>query len=524
MDENVVFDNKNGQSTDAAPPPDAPPADASATPDAAATADPAAAPAETEAVAADPAGEATDATDATETTTEETESEEEPPPPPTGIAALFASGKAKKILIGVVCFIILLILIMIMIPKKPAVKNVELVWWGLWEDARVMRPIIADFEKANPNIKVKYTKQDPKKYRERLVTRIQNGTGPDIFRFHNSWYPMLSEVLLPLSSDVITPEEFKKTFYPVMEDDLIQNGAIYGIPLGADTLALFVNTEMFEKAGVAPPTNWDEFNKAAKKLTIPEEDTGKIKIAGAALGTYNNISHAPDIISLIFLQQGVNVKKFGASPKDEMDALDFYTSFAKGQSDNVVWDSTLDNSMLAFSRGNLAMYFGYSWDVFRVQSLNPDLKFKVYPVPALVNKSQSIASYWVEGASSKSPNTKEALLFMQYLAKKETAQKFYTEVAKTRGFGEPYARADLADSLKDNPLAYPFVSQLKNASSTYFSGDTYDGEGGLNFLLNNYLGTAITTSSEGNTSTQSVIDTLDQGVAQTYEKFGLTQE
>lgn len=517
----MVFDNKNGQS-DAAPQ-DPPPADTVA-PDAAASEAPAAQPADTEAEAPEQAdGEAV--ADGTAVTTDETESEEEPPPPPTGIAALFAGGKGKKIIIGVVSFIILLILIFLLIPKKPSVKNVELVWWGLWEDNRVMRPLIADFEKANPNIKVKYTKQDPKKYRERLITRIQNGSGPDIFRFHNSWYPMLSDVLLPLSSDVITPEEFKKTYYPVMEGDLIQNGAIYGIPLGADTLAMFVNTEMFEKAGVTPPTNWDEFNKAAKKLTIPDDDNpGKIKVAGAALGTYNNIAHAPDIISLIFLQQGVNVKTFGTAPKDEMDALDFYTSFAKGQSDNVVWDSSLDNSMLAFSRGSLAMYFGYSWDVFRIKSMNPDLKFKVMPVPGLVSKKQTIASYWVEGVSSKSPNSKEALLFMQFLAKKETAQKFYTEVAKTRAFGEPYARADLAETLKDNPLVYPFVSQLKNASSTYFSSDTYDGDGGLNFLLNNYLGTAVTTSSEGNTSTQSVIDTLDQGVAQTYEKFGLTQQ
>lgn len=521
MDENVIFNNQNNQEQ---PPDGTPPAE---TPQEGESVEPAV----QEPV---PSAEATTEAMGTETPTEETPvdgaTEGEPPPdegvpdeppPPTGIAALLAGGRLKKIIIGVVALIILIILIIIFIPKQPAVKNVELTWWGLWEDSRVMQVLIADFEREHPNIKVKYTKQDPKQYRDRLVARIENGTGPDIFRYHNTWYPMLSEVLMPLSSDVITPEEFKKVYYPVMEDDLIQNGAIYGIPLGADTLALFVNTEMLEKAGLAPPKNWDEFVKAAKKLTIPDEDSDKIKIGGAALGTYNNIEHAPDIISLIFIQQGVNIKTFGTSPKDEVDALEFYTSFARGQKADVVWDSTLDNSMLAFGRGTLAMYFGYSWDVFRIQNINKDLKFKIYPVPDLYGKNTTIASYWVEGVSAKSVNSAEALLFMQYLAKKETAQKFYAETAKTRPFGEPYARRDLADSLKNNELVYPFVSQLANASSSYFTSNTYDGEGGLNFLLNNYLETAINATVDGNTSVQSVAEVLDQGVLQTYEKYGI---
>ena len=110
---------------------------------------------------------------------------------------------------------------------------------------------------------------------------------------------------------------------------------------------------------------------------------------------------------------------------------------------------------------------------------------------------------------------------MQYLAKKETAQKLYTESSKTRAFGAPYARVDLADSLKENELVYPFVSQLQNANSSFFASDTYDGEGGLNSAANVYLGKAIDSIVNDNSSTVTAVSSLDEGVAQILSKYAI---
>lgn len=422
-----------------------------------------------------------------------------------------------KILIGIVIVVLITTLVVIFLPRGGS-QNVKLVWWGLWEDVNVVAPIIADFEREHPNIDVEYSKQDPKQYRERLATRINLGTGPDIFRFHNTWYPMLTDVLLPLPSDVITQEDFKKNYYPVMQTDLVHNGGIYGIPLGTDTLALFVNTELLEAAGVSTPTTWEDFVAAAKQLTVKDEN-GIIKTSGAALGTYGNVTHAADIVSVLFMQQGVDLQKISANPQDEIDALDFYTSFASGNTNT--WDSTLDQSLLAFSQGKLAMYFGYSWDIFTIQRLNKDLAFTTHPMPMLFDRKTTVASYWVEGVSAKSGHQKEALQFMHYLSQKETAQKFYTTATKTRAFGELYARKDLADTLKKNTLIYPFVSQLENAKSSIFASDTSDGEGGLNTLSNSYLGNAINGIITDGSSSPSVVDTLNQGVAQALAKYGI---
>ena len=443
-----------------------------------------------------------------------------PIPPETPVdnsSSSFPLRKIVKLLIGLLATVFLgIIIFTVVIPALTKNNNqkVTLTYWGLWEDNRIMQSVISDFQRQYPNIAIDYSKQDIKQYRERLVTRINNGNGPDVFRFHNTWYPMLSDVLLPLPSDTISKSDFTQWFYPVAQKDLIKNGAIHGIPLHIDTLALYINSDSFGAAGLKPPTNWNDFINDSKTLTVKDTD-GKIKTAGAALGTFDNVNHAPDILSLLFVQNGVDLSNISSNPQRVMDALNFYTSFALGNAN--VWDSTLDPSLLAFTKGNLAMYFGYSWDYFAIKAANPNLNFQVVPVPQLPSNNVNLASYWAEGVSVKSKYQKEALLFIKFLADKDTQEKLYSEQAKTRAFGELYARVDLADKLKDNPYVYPFIQQAKTAVSSFFVDGTYDS--GLNSQMNTYLGNAVN-SIFNNVSPQTAVDTLSQGVTQVLKQYG----
>lgn len=440
-----------------------------------------------------------------------------PETPANNSSSSFPLMKIAKLLIGFLAIVFLgIIIFAVVIPAltKNDNQKVTLTYWGLWEDNRIMQSVISDFQRQYPNITIDYSKQDVKQYRERLVTRINNGNGPDVFRFHNTWYPMLSGVLLPLPSDTISKSDFTQWFYKVAQKDLIKNGAIYGIPLHIDTLALYINSDSFRGAGLKPPTNWNDFINNSKTLTVKDTD-GKIKTAGAALGTFDNVNHAPDILSLLFVQNGVDLSNISSNSQRAEDALNFYTSFALGNAN--VWDSTLDPSLLAFTKGNLAMYFGYSWDYFAIKAANPNLNFQVVPVPQLPNSNVNLASYWAEGVSVKSKYQKEALLFMKFLADKNTQEKLYSEQAKTRAFGELYARVDLADKLKDNPYVYPFIQQAKTAVSSFFADGTYDN--GLNSQMNTYLGNAVN-SIFNNVSPQTAVDTLSQGVSQVLKQYG----
>jgi len=408
------------------------------------------------------------------------------------------------------------VIIFFVLPRFSGSKNekADITYWGLWEDQRVLKPVIDEFQKKYPNITVKYVKQDIKGYRERLDTRVKNGNGPDVFRFHNTWVPMISSLLLPIPSDVIDTKEFKNSFYPVAQRDLIKNGAIYGIPLEIDTLSLYINSDIFQAAGLTPPVTWEEFMSDARAITVKDENE-KIKTAGAAMGTYVNITHAPDVISLLFTQSGLDTAKLSENSKKAAESLDFYTIFSLDEGN--VWDSTQDPSTLAFAKGNLGMYFGYSWDYFIIKAANPDLNFKIVSVPQLPDQNKTIASYWVEGVSSKSKYQEEALLFLKFLTSIESSEKIYTEQSKTRDFGEPYARVDLGEKLKDNPNIYPFISQAKNATSSYFVDGTYDN--GINSKLNKYLENAINSILE-NTSSETAVQALIDGESQVLKDYG----
>jgi len=439
---------------------------------------------------------------------------------PSGAGNGAASPFFKKILkVGIGLVVVILVLTLLLTVVLPMLsgssrEKVTLNYWGLWEDSKTMQSLISGFERQNPNITINYSMQDVKQYRERVIARIANGNGPDIFRFHNSWYPMYASVLLPLPTDTISPVDFKKTFYPVAQKDLIKNGAIYGVPLEIDTLALYTNSELLKAAGLQPPTNWNDFISDARTMTVKDTD-GKIKTAGAAMGTFDNVTHAPDILSLLFLQNGVDLLKLQDPPDRAANALDFYAAFATDQ--NNVWDNTLASSILAFSRGNLAMYFGYSWDYLTIKQNNPNLSFQIVPVPQLPNQAVNLASYWAEGVSVKTKHQKEALLFMKYLAQKGTEESLYAEQAKTRAFGEPYARVDLGSTLQSNLALSAFIKQAPSAFSSPFIDSTYDN--GLNQELNTYLGNAVNAVLNGN-SPQTAATTLSQGATQVFQKYG----
>lgn len=441
-------------------------------------------------------------------------------------------GKILSIAIGALVLVGILAAVFLFIiprffPSKPGAAT--LTYWGLWEDPSVMNQIIADFNREYPDIHIKYEKQDIKvlgKYIDRLTTQIQNGRGPDIFRYHNSWPPELKGSLLAFPADVVDSLELESQFYNVVKKDLKINGAYYGLPLDMDTLALFYNTDLFKAADIAsPPSNWDNLTESAVNLTVPDE-SGNIKTAGVALGTFDNIYHASDIISLLFVQNGADLYNIaGPNRKNAVEALGtYYTYFAKGNGSGQgkTWDANQENSKVAFANGTLAMYFGYSWDIFEIKQRNPNLNFKVVPVPRLAaDRGQTIASYWVEGVSAKTAHPKEAFLFIKYLGKKSTMEKLFALESKTRLFGDPYPRRDMKSLVADNPLIIPFLEQADNAVSTPFSSDTHDDA--MNAALNTYLGNAVNSILNGTTSPESAIDTLGAGETSVLSKYGINK-
>lgn len=419
-----------------------------------------------------------------------------------------------------VIFFIILILVSgglaawkFLFPRLVKPQEVSLTYWGLWEEENILANVIADYQKDHPQVKISYQRQSPRDYRERLQSAFARGEGPDIFRFHNTWIPMLRNELAALPADVLGTSSFEQTFYPVVKSDLRLQDSYVGLPLEIDGLGLFVNEDIFRAAGKPLPTTWEELRQTALRLTVKDSE-GRIQIAGVALGRTENIDHWSDILGLMMLQNGVSLNNPTGNLAE--DALTYFTIFSEVDH---VWDETLPSSTVAFASGKLAMYFAPSWRVLEIKKINPSLSFKVIPVPQLPGTNLTWASYWVEGVSKRSKNQQAAWEFLKYLSSKDTLPKLYQAASQTRLFGEPYSRLDLANLLKDDSYLGAYITQAPTAQTWYLASRTFDN--GINDKMIKYFENAVNGVNQGKTPKEA-LQTASQGVSQVLSQYGLS--
>lgn len=451
-----------------------------------------------------------------------------PPPPSTPMPIVPSSrrGFPMKILLFVVILLLGLggigFLLMKGIPQIGGQKTIT--WWGLWEDAAIVAPLISEYEAANPNVKVKYVKQSKEEYRERLTNSLSRSDGPDIFRFHQSWVPMFRSRLAPVPSSVMSAQEFAQTYYPVAVSTLTESAGIVGMPLMYDGLGLFINDEIFATYGKSTPVTWYDVRDIAIELTIKDEE-GVIKQSGVALGRTENVDHWQEILALMMLQNGVNLN----NPTGEFaeQALRFYAAFSNVHG---VWDETLPSSTVAFAGGKVAMYIGPSWRAHEIRQQQPNLKFRVVPVPQLPKQRAddpdiTYATFWAEGVNEQSKVKDEAWKFLKFLSTKESLTKMYTNATNVggRAFGEIYPRRDMQELLLADPLVSGIISLAPNAKSWYLASRTFDGQTGINSQLSKYFEDAVNSLNQrsgGANATNALIPVV-AGVQSVLVQYGL---
>lgn len=465
-----------------------------------------------------------------------------PTPPPVDPGAIYGGGSSKKKLIGIIVGVVLLIVVALVaffaLRPDPKPTEAEITYWGVWEDEAVFKELIQEFEEQNPHITVKYEKPDVKNvpggYIAFVKSRMNAGTGPDIFRFHNSWISFLANDLAPLPSSITDELDIEKNYFPVINSDMESGGAYYGIPIGYDSLVMYVNDEIVQAGGYTVTQDWLTFMDVARALTVTDPQTGEIKTSGSSLGTYDNVAHAADIISMLAVQSGVDFGALagvaGSTPeeasqkqavaKEKMtEVLDFYTCFAVNNDIcSPIWNNDLPNSKLAFVEGKVAFYFGYSWDMLEINHANPNLKYSVHPVPRLTATGQgaaTLAGYWAEGVSIKSKAQPQAFEFLYFLSKKENMEKLFKAQASQRKIGVAYPRSDMASLLTSNASLAPVVAQAPYAKSSLFYSETY--AGGQIETLDGFLGNAVRSVQSGEQSPESAVETLIKGLESIYK-------
>jgi sn-glycerol 3-phosphate transport system substrate-binding protein len=133
----------------------------------------------------------------------------------------------------------------------------------------------ADFEKANPSIKVKPIYAGT--YQETIVkalTAHKSGTPPvTSVLLSTDMFTLIDEEAIVPFDDFVKTEDDKKWlagFYPGFMQNSQTGGKTWGIPFQRSTIVLYWNKELFKEAGLdpeKPPQNWAEHLEFAQKLT-----------------------------------------------------------------------------------------------------------------------------------------------------------------------------------------------------------------------------------------------------------------
>lgn len=389
------------------------------------------------------------------------------------------TSRQKTILFVVIGIVIGFIVLSILLRRQNP-KPVSLEMWGVIDEPAVFTPLINSFQKNNPHISVHYIKKDPATYQNDLLKAFAANKAPDIFMLFGNWLPSYQGKIEPLNlkkDKDLNSLIISQTFPQVVQDDLVNNDFLLGIPLSIDTLALYYNKDIFDYYNIAlPPKTWDEVVKLIPKLRKTNSQ-GQVTRAAIALGTSNNIDWASDILSELMMQLGSSMidKTYQKVTFDEPvtqnglkiipgeEALKYFTQFANPKSSLYTWNNSFPNAVSAFSQGKTAMIIGYNQAQNTIQKEAPGLRYSIASFPLLSSNKEKInyARTMNLVVFNRSSYLKEAWQFLKYLIQLDNSQYYFLQTKN------PPARLDLISLAINDPQAGVFASQILTSRDWY---------------------------------------------------------
>ncbi len=340
----------------------------------------------------------------------------------------------------------------------------KVVVWGTFPDV-VLKDTIDLIISNNSNVSVSYFKKDISTYQQDLVEAFAEGKGPDL-------YIITSDMIVQNNSFIY---KIPYASYPskVFADSFVDGANIYldnegviGMPLLVDPIVLYYNKDILSNEGIVnPPTTWDELFDLNSILTQREND-GTINRSMIALGQYDNVTNAKDILATLLIQNdnpiskkdtagyvsslSDNPLKYAVAPIDAV--IKFYIEFSNPSNIAYSWNRALPSSFEMFTGGKSAFYIGRASELFGIESINPNLSFDVTKIPQIKNSKnkKTYGEIYAVVVSKKSSNVNAAFQIAGELSKPENAKSLSIQASLP-----PASRALLAEK-PENPYLFSF--------------------------------------------------------------------
>lgn len=285
------------------------------------------------------------------------------------LLAIIEEGKMRiRITVSVLIFSIILSVLLVSIgctgntnTKKDSTEKVVLTL-GSWrvDDLEVWTQLLAEYEKVS-GVRIQFKPINPPNYNAELRSQLDSGFGPDLM-FARSYATGMELYEKGFFADISDLPHLQEHFSESSKDAWRgADGKSFAVPVAAVVQSIYYNKDIFERAGLAIPTTWEDLLLACKDL----KDAGYTPFA-------NGLADAWDINECFMMgllpnfiggEKGRHEYENGLRPFNDDDMVAAFTAMkdiAPYCPQNFESLTYADSNML-FATGKAAMYADGSW-------------------------------------------------------------------------------------------------------------------------------------------------------------------
>lgn len=308
--------------------------------------------------------------------------------------------------------------------KKETTETIT-VWDYYGKEISPIHAVVAEFEKAHPNIKVQIEDLDWETMRTKLNVVMPTSKVPDLITADMTWLPNYAPLgvfadLGQLSGDKLNGSPLADAWAPKAFESMKFDGKVITALYDFDAYALYYRADLVKNLGLAAPKTWDDLVKVGKALT----KDGKNHYALPA-DTFH-------LSQFIFQNGGALVNGDATKPAfdspEAKQAIQFFTDLALKDKVGLQWTPDQGDILQGVKDGRVAMFTDGPYRMAQLKTSAPDQSGQWAIVEQPFSKQPG--SY-LGGTGlvipAKSTHQQAAWTFAEFLLKPENAIKVYTK-------------------------------------------------------------------------------------------------
>jgi multiple sugar transport system substrate-binding protein len=312
-------------------------------------------------------------------------------------------------------------------------------------EAKGLRVVADEFEKANPDIKINMETTPWDQYWTKLEAASTGGNMPDIVTMHsNESYKYMSNGMLMNLDEVVEENNIDmNNFTEGISDLYTYDDSLYAIPKDVTTIGLWYNKELFDEAGLSYPDEtwtWDTLVENAKKLTNLDEGIYGFAAPNVGQDGYN---------SFVFQNEGkiLNDDQTASdfTNPNTIEALKWWVDLSLKEKVSPTAEQFSENDPTSYlESGRVAMITQGSWMATQFRDneyTNENIDVAVLP-KGKTRATQINGLGWAVSANTEHPE--EAKKFIAFLASEkanEIQAQEGTAIPAYKGLGEEWVKS-----------------------------------------------------------------------------------